>query len=142
MKKPHMWTAAVLCLATAACGGGARTPDEFVGQYIAAHREKNAEAVLEMTLDLTNAPRPADKPDLPRAALAYDRAEERADLQREMQREGMAHRVWVEAEYKSAREHGDHFHVEVQMPVGRNTIVLVRQPGGTLKLHPRPMWID
>jgi hypothetical protein len=131
-----------LLVAAAACAAGPRTPEAFIAQYIEAHRAKDAEAVLGLTLDATSLPRPAGKPDLSREALAYDRAQERADLAREMGRGGMAVRVWAEAEYRSAREHGDHVHVEVQMPVGRNTVVLVRQPDGTLKLHPRPMWID
>jgi ketosteroid isomerase-like protein len=135
---------AVLAFAAvlSACASGPRTPEEFVAQYVEAYRAKDAEAVLAMTLDATNLPRPAGKPDLPKEALAYDRVQERAELEREMAQNGMSVRVWVEAVYRSAREHGDHFHVEVQMPVGRNTVVLVRQTDGTLKLHPRPMWID
>ena len=137
---------AVLFVAVIACACApappARTPEQFVENLAAAYRGKDPVALREMTIDISA----LDKTKLTKEqrfeAEEYDPEQERLTMEVEMARETALYRSWLSSRYIDHRVHGDHIHVDVQMSIGPNRIVLVPQPDGTLKLHPRPKWFE
>jgi hypothetical protein len=120
----------------------ARTPPEFVKKLVGAYRDKNARMVQEMTIDLKTLDRAGKSP----AQLAemddYDAEEEIRRLAWDMQRESTSYRAWCTGEYKSHKDYDGFVRAEVHMTVGTQHIILVRQPDGNLRLHPRAGWFD
>jgi hypothetical protein len=109
---------------------------------VAAYRGKDPEALRAMTIDIAALDKTKLTTEQRFEAEEYDSEAETLKMQVEMARETALYKSWLSSRYIDHREHGDHIHVDVQMSIGPNKIVLVPQPDGTLKLHPRPKWFE
>jgi hypothetical protein len=132
----------LLVLVSAACNRTPQTdtPEEFIAAMRDAYQSKDADDVMELTVDLKllyGANVPAE---FREELEQYNRDREREDLEREFERGGMWARAWSGTRYVSSREHGDHIHVKVEVERVPSEVVLVRQ-GDSLKLHPRPSFL-
>ncbi len=109
---------------------------------VAAYQGKDPAALRAMTIDISALDKTRLTKEQRAEAEEYDPDYESLNLEVEMARESAFYKSWLSSRYVGHREHGDHIHVDVQMTIGPKRIVLVPQPDGTLKIHPRPAWFE
>jgi len=134
-----------IALAAAACGGppAPRTPEEFIEVYRQAYRDKDVDTIMALQYDPDYAAKAGVSEALAKSIGAYNLAEDRERIEREIATKSQWALAWETTTYVSDRPHGDHIHVTVKardLPP-MELVVLVRD-GETLKIHPRPSAID
>lgn len=129
---------ALFLAALCACSSNqeARTPQEFVEKYSKAWRNGDVEAIVSMQsrkklVDVEL------KPNMKKALEEASIADTKDEIEQSIKSRDFGYLAWTNTEFVSAREHDDHFHVDVSVSGATSSIVLVRE-GEVLKIHPNP----
>ena len=135
---------AAALLNTSQCSKPApKTPKDFIEQYSAAWESGNVDKI--MSLKQGNQVLAGAKMDesLKEQIKNYNQDQDREEIKNDIKAKAMSWQMWSNTKYVSEKDHKDHIHVDVKVRGYPSSVVLVRQPDGTLKISEFPsMYAD
>ena len=120
-----------------------KTAKDFIEQYSAAWESGNVDKIMSLKEGNQVLAGASIDENLKEQIKNYNQDKDREGIKDDIKAKAMSWQMWSNTKYVSEKDHKDHIHVDVKVRGYPSSVVLVRQPDGTLKISEFPsMYAD